>query len=99
MKIVFAFMALLAVSFAEWTCDDCNAVVTSMSNYFSSEESITRQVGILLAEVCPQVEQTEACMEGISDFWVSISAVIWPGYFNPEAEWMCAGLCSAEKLK
>ena len=99
MKIIFALTVLVAVSSAEWTCNDCNAVVTAMSNYLSSEDSLRRQVDILLAEVCPQVEQTEACVEGISNFWISISAVLWPGYFNPEADWMCAQLCSAGELK
>jgi len=28
-------------------------------------------------------------------FWAGIAALLWPEYWNPEAEWMCAPTCAA----
>merc|ERR1712212_1231470 len=94
MKIFFALAALLTISTtsAEWTCEDCTAVVNSMAAYLTSEESVGKQVDILLADVCPQVENAEECVEALPDFWAQIAQVLWPGYYNAEADWMCAPL-------
>merc|ERR1712244_106929 len=91
--------ALLATASAttEVGCEDCKALVSTLGMYLSSEESIAKQVEILLAEVCPQAEDPEACMEGLPAFWESIAMMLWPGYYNPEEEFMCMqeGLCGA----
>merc|ERR1712244_104472 len=91
--------ALLATASAttEVGCEDCKALVSTLGTYLSSEESIAKQVEILLAEVCPQAEDPEACMEGLPAFWESIAMMLWPGYYNPEEEFMCMqeGLCGA----
>eukprot|EP00092_Neocalanus_flemingeri_P011905 GFUD01012837.1.p1 GENE.GFUD01012837.1~~GFUD01012837.1.p1 ORF type:complete len:190 (-),score=42.54 GFUD01012837.1:96-665(-) len=99
MKFLLALSAVLAINTAtaEWTCDDCNAVVNTLGAYLSSGESIPNQVDILLAEVCPQVEDVDGCVNGLPAFWTKIANVLWPGYYAPEATWMCAqeGLCGA----
>merc|ERR1712001_540772 len=91
--------ALLATASAttEVGCEDCKALVSTLGMYLSSEESIAKQVEILLAEICPQAEDPEACMEGLPDFWMKIALMLWPGYYNPEEEFMCMqeGLCGA----
>merc|ERR1712001_438086 len=91
--------ALLATASAttEVGCEDCKALVSTLGMYLSSEESIAKQVEILLAEVCPQADDPEACMEGLPAFWKSIAMMLWPGYYNPEEEFMCMqeGLCGA----
>merc|ERR1711997_1237911 len=91
--------ALLATASAttEVGCEDCKALVSTLGMYLSSEESIAKQVEILLAEICPQAEDPEACMEGLPDFWAKIAMMLWPGYYNPEEEFMCMqeGLCGA----
>eukprot|EP00091_Calanus_sinicus_P015513 TRINITY_DN3383_c0_g1_i12.p1 TRINITY_DN3383_c0_g1~~TRINITY_DN3383_c0_g1_i12.p1 ORF type:complete len:201 (-),score=77.48 TRINITY_DN3383_c0_g1_i12:8-610(-) len=92
MKLIIALSCLLAVASAtsEATCEDCQAVVMTLSAYLSAEESVGRQVEVLLAEVCPQAESPEDCVEQLPAFWGRIAMVLWPGYFNPDAEWMCA---------
>ena len=99
MKFLIALSALLAVTAttSEWTCDDCNAVVNTLATYLSGQESIDNQVEILLAEVCPRTDNPDDCVEKLPAFWNQIAMVLWPGYWNADAEWMCAqeGLCGA----
>merc|ERR1711931_558127 len=57
-----------------------------------------KQVDILLADVCPQVEASEECVEGLPDFWKRVAMVLWPGYYNADAEWMCAPLCKVREI-
>eukprot|EP00091_Calanus_sinicus_P009504 TRINITY_DN221_c0_g2_i2.p1 TRINITY_DN221_c0_g2~~TRINITY_DN221_c0_g2_i2.p1 ORF type:complete len:187 (+),score=65.49 TRINITY_DN221_c0_g2_i2:57-617(+) len=101
MKLLIALATVLSISAtsAEWTCDDCTAVVNSIAAYLTSEESIAKQVDILLAEVCPQVENPDACLAGLPDFWNSIAMIMWPGYYAAEADWMCAPLCMAKAVR
>merc|ERR1712121_115976 len=58
MKLLLVCIAAVTISTssAKWTCDDCTAVVNSMSAYLTSEESLRKQIDILLTDVCPQVE-------------------------------------------
>merc|ERR1719402_1430355 len=81
MKFLLALSSLLALTAAEWTCDDCTAVVGALAT--------------ILAEVCPQAENPDECLEQLPAFWAKVAAVLWPGYYQPDAEWMCAqeGLC------
>merc|ERR1711964_185342 len=67
MKLFLACLAAFTISAtsAKWTCEDCTAVVNSMSAYLTSGESMQKQVDILLADVCPQVENSEECVEGL----------------------------------
>merc|ERR1711874_474662 len=101
MKIFFALTALLTISTtsAKWTCEDCTAVVNSMASYLTSEESVGKQIDILLADVRPQVEAADECVEALPDFWAQIAQVLWPGYYNAEADWMCAPLCSGVEVR
>merc|ERR1711970_833400 len=91
--------ALLATASAtsEIGCEDCKALVSTMGMYLSSEESIGKQVDILLAELCPGATDPDACVAGLPDFWKKIAMMLWPGYYNPEEDFMCMqeGLCGA----
>ena len=99
MKFLIALSALLALANAisDATCEDCQAVVMTLSAYLTSQESVDRQVEILVAEVCPRSENADECVEQLPAFWAKIAMVLWPGYFNADAEWMCAteDLCGA----
>merc|ERR1719328_997270 len=97
MKLILALSALLAISSAD-QCSDCTAVVTTLATYLTSEESISRQVDVLLAEVCPGAEDVDACVAGLPDFWSRVAMVLWPGYYNADAEWMCAPLCKVREI-
>merc|ERR1712037_711427 len=35
------------------------------------------------------------CEENLPEFWSLVAAVLWPGYWDPTADWMCAGTCEA----
>merc|ERR1711992_18882 len=48
--------------------------------------------------LCPQVEASEECVEGLPDFWKQVAMVLWPGYYNADAEWMCAPLCKVREI-
>ena len=91
MKFSTALTALFAISAiaAEPTYEDCVNVVSTIAGALTSEESVATQVEVLLAELCPTTEDPEGCVAGLPDFWAQIAAVLWPGYFNPTADWMC----------
>ena len=99
MKFLFAFAAVLSIASAKWTCEDCNAVVNSMAEYLTSEDSLAKQVDILLSEVCPQVEEAETCVEGLPALWKEIAMVLWPGYYQADADWMCAPICAGSEFR
>ena len=89
MKFLIVLQAYLTLASAtsDATCEDCQAVVTTLSSYLTTQESIDRQVKILLAEV---FIIDPDCLEQLPGFWHKVAMVLWPGNFNPEAEWMCA---------
>jgi len=89
MKLIVALSALLAIASAN-PCSDCTAVVTTLATYLTSEDSIARQVEVLLADVCPGADNPDMCVARLPDFWTKIAMILWPGYFNPEEPWMCA---------
>ena len=47
------------------------------------------QIELLLAEVCPGTEDPDNCVARLPEFWMAIGAMLWPGYYEPTAEWMC----------
>merc|ERR1719499_2136284 len=57
------FLVLLAFVRSEWTCEECEKVMKTVLESDISEEGIQQQVDILLAEVCPQLEDAETCVE------------------------------------
>ena len=101
MKLLFALATILSITAtsAEWTCDDCTAVVNSIAAYLTSGESLNKQVDILLAEVCPLSENPEECVEELPDFWIGVALMLWPGYYTADADWMCAPLCAAKAVR
>ena len=56
-----------------------------------SEEGIQQQVDILLAEVCPQLEDAETCVERLPRFWADLSPVMWTFAFQTDL-W-CGEVC------
>ena len=78
MKLLFALATILSISAtsAEWTCDDCTAVVNSIAAYLTSEESVAKQVDVLLAEVCPQTQNPEECLNGLPESWQRVAMVL-----------------------
>merc|ERR1711910_192971 len=82
---VFIFSAVLALAAA----DTCTAA------RLTTEESIAAQSAVLVGGLCPTTEDPAACEAGLPGFWASIAVILWPGYYDPSAEWMCAPICAA----
>merc|ERR1712083_279369 len=101
MKLLLALVPLLglgAVS-GEATCAECSAVVSALAADLTSERSVSGQIDVLLAEVCPGSENPDECLEGLPDFWTRIAAVLWPGYYNPRTDWMCGPICAKTSVR
>merc|ERR550525_1603615 len=94
MKAFIFSSALLAVALAD-TCTDCTAVVSTIAARLSSEESIAAQQGILVGGLCPTAEDVAGCEANLPGFWAGIAAILWPGYWDPSAEWQCGPICEA----
>merc|ERR1712226_1258642 len=88
-------LSTLVTLVAADSCTDCTAVVNVIQARLTSEESVNEQIAMLVAGLCPMDEDPAFCEENLPDFWRSIAALLWPGYWNPEAEWMCAPECAA----
>merc|ERR1719244_25524 len=101
MKFLSVLLLAVGSASAHWTCDDCNAVVGAMGQFLLSEESIQNQIDILLVAVCPIRPDVEECLENLPEFWILVANLLWPGYWNPNAEWMCAqdGLCGPPAVR
>merc|ERR1719347_1398917 len=94
MKAFIFSSALLAIAVAN-TCDDCTAVVTVLANGLVSDESIAEQQATLVGGLCPTSEDPAECEAGLPDLWKAFALALWPGYYDPAAEWMCGPTCAA----
>merc|ERR1711971_1354415 len=94
MKAFILSSALLAVAMAD-SCTDCTAVVSTIAARLSSEESIAAQQGILVGGLCPTAEDVAGCEANLPGFWAAIAELLWPGDWDPTADWMCAPSCAA----
>merc|ERR1712107_833447 len=61
-----------------------------MNAFSTSVEDINYQQDVLVAALCPRSEDPAECEASPPDFWRAIALRLWPGYYDPEAEWMCA---------
>merc|ERR1712168_1444234 len=89
MKVLLALSALLGLAAATTKCEDCTNIVNAIRDHLTSEESMNGQIELLLAEVCPGTEDPDNCVARLPEFWMAIGAMLWPGYYEPTAEWMC----------
>ena len=101
MKLLVTILSLIGLAAAtqEATCEECTAVVTTLAKGLTSQDSVEEQVRILLADVCPQTEHPDDCLEKLPDFWGRLAAVMWPGYYDPPADWMCGPICMEKSLR
>merc|ERR1712039_1044166 len=94
MKVLILTSAMLALAASD-SCTDCTAVVSHIAGRLSTPESLAAQGEILVGELCPGAPDPEACVSGLPGLWNQIAAILWPGYWDPTAEWMCAEICAA----
>jgi hypothetical protein len=103
MKLLIVLSFLLAITFissqpaapSQPTCEDCNSLVNAISAWLTSPEGVEAQVEVLLSKVCPKSSNPDECVKELPAFWTELAQVLWPEYYNPDAEWMCAaeGFC------
>ena len=93
MKLFVFLFALVSLSSATFiaTCEECTTIVDTIATFLTGQASIDTQIEVLLAEVCPQAENPDECLEQLPAFWTKIALVLWPGYYSPADEWMCGG--------
>merc|ERR1712130_960899 len=91
----FSLLASLASLATADTCTDCTAVVSTIAARLMSEESLAAQGTILVGGLCPGAEDVVQCEANMPQFWKMIAALLWPGYWDPTAEWMCAEICAS----
>merc|ERR1712156_1332435 len=91
------FFAFLAFARSEWTCEECEKVMNTVLESDISEEGIQQQVDILLAEVCPQLEDVDTCVERLPRFWADLSPVMWTFAFQTDL-W-CGEVCPDKGLR
>merc|ERR1711997_651579 len=94
MKVFIFSSALLALAAAN-SCSDCTAVVSTIAARLSTEESLAAQGAILVGGLRPSREDVAQCEASLPEFWNMIAALLWPGYWDPTGEWMCAPICEA----
>merc|ERR1712002_1202293 len=94
MKVLLFSSVFVALAGAD-TCSDCTAVVNAIQARLMSEESIAAQQAILVGGLCPGTDDPAECEANLPGFWAQIAALLWPGYWDPNAEWMCAPICAA----
>merc|ERR1719208_633110 len=58
-------------------------------------DDCTAIVTVLVGGLCPTAEDVAECEAGLPAFWKAIALGLWPGYYDPSGEWMCAPLCAA----
>merc|ERR1712115_139886 len=90
MKVIF-LLTLASFAAADWTCDECERMFRAIVASDISEDGINEQIDILLAEVCPEMEDPEECVAELPGFWSKLAPILWTYAFNPEA--VCASLC------
>merc|ERR1711973_505726 len=94
MKVLILTSAMLALAASD-SCSDCTAVASHIAGRLTTPESLAAQGEILVGALCPGSPDPDECVSGLAGLWTQIAAVLWPGYWDPTAEWMCAGFCAA----
>ena len=79
---VFLLLALSILVSAEWTCEECQTLTGAVMGAVTSEEDIEIQVELMVAGVCPQVEDVEMCVEELPGFWRSLAPTLWTAVFD-----------------
>merc|ERR1711872_33992 len=100
MKSFFALalVCLASTVRAEITCDDCQVFGGNMQAYLMSEESIAEQTELLVALLCPQLDDPAGCETGIRTWWAGIGAAMYPVFLEPGAVCGELGACKVKSL-
>jgi len=82
MKQVLLLLFCLTLVSTEWTCDDCKVAGPWLGKFSSSPESIEYEAGLLTAEICPQSENVDECVERLPAFWGALAVIILPELYS-----------------
>merc|ERR1711915_133115 len=89
---------LVATASADITCDDCLIFGGNMQTYLMSAESIAEQIEIIVANVCPGVEDPAGCEEGVRGNWETIALAMYPVFLDANDLCMQLGACAVKSL-
>ena len=79
-----------------WTCSDCTEGANGLAAFTTTDSAIAGQVDLFIAELCPQFEDVELCVEKMPGFWPEVARTILPVHWI----YICADLeCREEKVR
>merc|ERR1711974_385800 len=99
-SIIMKLLLLLAactLATAEWTCEDCRKLSGALTDQATNPDDIQEQITIVTEAVCPQVEDMDACVAGLPQFWADMARVMWPAVFSMQV-W-CPECTYGQKLR
>jgi|ERR1711915_395067 len=83
MQLYLVVLAFATYASALPTCEECKDLIGMEQAHLLGAESIAEQQGILLAEMCPAVEDPAECEAGIQARWGDMMAALLPILLDP----------------
>merc|ERR1719397_655312 len=77
MQVLLLISVLAAIATAKLSCEECVTVMDAWKVGATDPEDIRQQVELLVAEVCPQAENPDICMEQLPAFWSALAPIMW----------------------
>ena len=72
----------MSVTSSEWTCDDCARASTGLAIFSVNDEALQAMADVIIAEVCPTVEDPDFCIEAIPLYWAAVAKVVFPEHWK-----------------
>merc|ERR1711915_597497 len=64
------------------TCDECKAASQGLVERLTTDASLEEQAGILIATLCPQAPDADACEAGIAKWWAPMAKCLFPEFLG-----------------
>merc|ERR1712236_61141 len=77
------------------TCDECKAASQGLVERLTTDASLEEQAGILIATLCPQAPDADACEAGIAKWWAPMAKCLFPEFLGGADVCVRPGLCEA----
>ena len=98
MLIVIALTYLASSANAEFTCDDCLSFAGKLGGYLQSAGSIEEQIEILVASVCPLLDDPAGCETGVRTWWEGIGLAMYPVFLEANSVCELLGACGQKSV-
>merc|ERR1712002_1369985 len=79
------------------TCDECKAASQGLVERLTTDASLEEQAGILIATLCPQAPDADACEAGITQWWADMARCLYPEFLGGADVCIRLELCPAAK--